>query len=59
MDKGGRHEKKSGGDSEESDEQRKKKSWKAEFWLFSFTPIQQSLKFKKLFKSHTVIKKKT
>lgn len=55
MDKGGRHEKKSGGDSEESDEQRKKKSWKAEFCLFSFTPIQQALKFKKLFKSHTVI----
>lgn len=47
MDKGGRHEKKSDGDSEESDEQRKKKSWKAEFCLFSFTPIQQSLKLLK------------
>lgn len=54
MDKGGRHEKKSDGDSEESDEQRKKKSWKAEFCLFSFTPIQQSLKLLKKNHNETI-----
>lgn len=41
-------------ETQKSDEQRKKKSWKAEFCLFSFTPIQQSLKLLKKKHNETI-----